>query len=58
MFTRQHYIAIAEIIKNRRNVESKTEFDALAGDFAIYFAADNPRFNSMKFLVAAGCDDA
>lgn len=46
-FTRQHYIAIANILKNANDKDEIVE--ALAD----LFASDNPRFQRDKFIRAA-----
>lgn len=48
MFTKQHYKAIAEIVKSK---DHKTIVDKLAE----YFKADNPLFK--KELFVAACSD-
>lgn len=58
MFTRQHYKAIAEIIKEK-SFEDQTcvkviDADVLVSMLADYFAIDNPRFDRDKFLTACG----
>ena len=62
MFTRQHYKAIAEIIRyNRAKVaEGKSEDtieDCIACDIADFFADDNPRFDYTRFYKACGMED-
>lgn len=47
-FTRRHYIAIANIIKNSLD---KNEIAMLMADM---FKQDNPAFDRMKFLTACG----
>ena len=61
MFTRQHYKAVAEIIRKRQNLNTGTKrtprflyADDLAGDLADYFDEDNPQFDRQKFLEACG----
>ena len=62
MFTRQHYKAIAEIVKKNTDRHDHPQFnywDAMGTDdfcdeLADYFAADNPRFDRTKFLEACG----
>ena len=50
MFTRKHYKAIAEILKQHK-VNSE-----VVADFARYFAADNERFNKQQFYNACGLE--
>lgn len=63
MFTRQHYKAIAEIIKEQQKEASKAcgmgfsftcKIGRLAIELADYFAKDNPRFDRERFLAACG----
>lgn len=62
MFTRKHYRAFADMVKN-----NSQEFTGLNGlitvnmvrtrfcnDLADYFAADNPQFDRERFLTACG----
>jgi hypothetical protein len=50
MFTKRHFQAIADTIKNS-DTESKAQ---LAQDLAELFQEDNPRFDSAKFFRACG----
>lgn len=60
MFTKQHYKAIAEIIKGNKPAHTensfcmgrKTALEFIADDLAAYFASDNPLFDREKFLAA------
>ena len=52
MFTKQHYIALAKLIKERE--ESPHHIDLLCK----YFAKDNPRFNAKTFRLACGVKEA
>lgn len=61
MFTRQHYKAIAAIIKDCIEKHKSGGFGSLLCDevrksltseLADYFASDNPRFDRQKFLEA------
>lgn len=66
MFTRQHYKAIAEIVKRNTDLGecrvtlpkvSRTYRNTrrfISSDLADYFAEDNPRFDREKFLEACG----
>lgn len=63
MFTRQHYKAIAEIIKTEYtafdntgedDTEGKHATNSIAGHLAYYFGQKNPRFDRQKFLDACG----
>jgi len=62
MFTRQHYKAIAEIVRETSDVYDHPNliyFEAIptktfADKLADYFAADNPRFDRDQFLIACG----
>lgn len=65
MFTRQHYKAIAEILKTQLEFPLKkdrcpvTHGAAICGigiDLAEYFYDDNPRFDRDKFMEACGLD--
>jgi len=55
MFTRRHYVAIAEVLKQAREAEvaagiGKRELAKVK--LALMFAADNPRFDIEKFFDA------
>jgi hypothetical protein len=50
MFTKQHFIAIAKVIKGS-NSNSK---DEIAKEFAELFQSDNERFDIQRFLAACG----
>lgn len=55
MFTRQHYKAIAGIVRNSTvNKTSKPVInrEILIRELTNYFAEDNPRFDRQKFLAA------
>ena len=55
MFTRQHYEAIAEIMKINSTKEvcaTRLVILDIAEELANYFAQDNPRFDRQKFLEA------
>ncbi len=53
MFTRQHYQAIADVIKETANkAYQTTHTQDLTEKLADYFASDNPRFSREKFLAA------
>ncbi len=55
MFTKQHYKAIAEIIKKDTNSIRDLVFvpkAALVKDLADYFTKDNEHFDRAKFLEA------
>lgn len=63
MFTRQHYKAIAEIIRfeytafdgtGEDDYEGKLTIRNITNNLADYFADDNPLFNRQKFLKACG----
>lgn len=58
MLTRQHYKAIAEIVKQNTVVTGAVmchvKRTAMVEDLANYFAQDNPRFDRAKFLEACG----
>lgn len=67
MFTRQHYIAIAAIIKNNKTrikIDNVKQLShglpclrlAIIGDLADYFASDNSLFDQQKFLEACEKD--
>ena len=50
MFTKQHFIALAKLIKE---TDAKTKYE-IAQDMAKLFSEDNPRFDSKKFFKASG----
>ena len=53
MFTRQHYKAIARLIRERLTHTRDPEvLTALANDFIRYFRTDNPAFDALKFIAA------
>lgn len=57
MLSRQHYKAIAEIIKGNdtgERVSTRLVCLDIAEELANYFAQDNPRFDRQKFLAACG----
>ena len=60
MFTKQHYKAIAEIIKDEKDnwgsnpTQVHIAIAEIAKDLAAYFAKDNPHFDRQKFLAACG----
>jgi len=58
MFTKQHYKAIAEIVKNHSFHDHFNKLvvdtEEISQKLADYFAADNERFNRDKFLKACG----
>lgn len=58
-FTKQHYEAIAEIVRERRDSIFRGNRDIsdlaiLSGHLVNYFAKDNPCFNRDKFIKACG----
>lgn len=60
-FTRQHYKAIAEVIK--RHCDLQTIDDAtdetildIVSDLSDYFASDNERFDRGRFMKACGIE--
>ncbi len=59
MFTRQHYKAIAEIVRDRTFDYHGRDYifpALLAYDLVDYFIKDNPRFDRDKFLAACGIE--
>lgn len=58
MFTKQHYVTIAQALKEMRD-ERNTKHDAIVNSvcykIAAVFKQDNPRFDSARFLRACGC---
>lgn len=62
MFTRQHYKAIAEIVKGQKELAdvfahkqfATQRISDIAKGLADYFAKDNPRFDRDRFLEACG----
>lgn len=64
MLTRQHYKAIAEMIRKQYKNEStsvavyaRPAVIEIARELADYFASDNPLFDRNKFMAACGIDD-
>lgn len=62
MFTRQHYKAIAEIIKSTREaMDDRCEWyhavNTIECKLKEYFEQDNPLFNRQKFLEACEIGD-
>lgn len=57
-FTRQHYVAIAEILKRAAKEYSSSEgpyaVEQIARDLADLFKRDNPSFDRQRFLSACG----
>jgi hypothetical protein len=60
-FTRQHYVKIADILKDAHNAYGDTNMsnphgavDHVARRLADVFADDNPRFDYDRFHAAAG----
>ncbi len=63
-FTRQHYKAIAEIVKENTHRQFCLGGDTIwlskqytCRDLADYFEQDNPLFDRQKFLDACGVED-
>jgi stalled ribosome rescue protein Dom34 len=58
MFTKQHYKAIAEIVKRRVDTSTSCLISPamLSKELADYFAKDNPNFDRDKFLAACGIE--
>lgn len=60
MFTKQHYKAIAEIVKAEsdhwegKQPQVRIAIQEITLKLKDYFATDNPRFDHQKFLVACG----
>ena len=50
MFTKQHYIALAKLLKE----PDATTKQQLTLDLAKLFKKDNPKFDSKKFFKASG----
>ena len=48
--TRKHFIAVAKIVSN----QPESNRESLALDFVRMFQAENPRFDSARFLKACG----
>lgn len=61
--TKKHFEEIAQIIKDNRITGAAAGFDegydaavqTIADALTVMFEADNPRFDSARFLTAAGC---
>jgi len=55
--SRQHYVAIAgilrETLEDAGGLNWRTAVHAVADRLADYFAADNPRFDRARFMLAA-----
>ena len=49
MFTKQHYQAIAAILR-----DANSDKRQIAENLADYFSSDNPHFDKMRFLSACG----
>ena len=61
--TKKHYEAIAAIIASTyrnallyKSVRATESIEVTASRLADYFAADNPKFNRSRFLIACGID--
>jgi hypothetical protein len=54
--TKKHYEAIASILKPFVLLSSDTSPAMLAEQLANYFASDNPKFSTERFLTACGYD--
>jgi len=62
MLTRQHYKAIARIIKEAREdyrggTPTELVLSTISTQLADYFAADNPRFDGNRFLEACAIEN-
>lgn len=64
MFTRRHYVAIAEAIRRADRKEARKIGASkvliirdVAKELADLFAADNRRFDAAKFLAACGYEE-
>jgi hypothetical protein len=61
--TKRHFEAIARILKERSEATRGNDFDgfvqvdAIADALADFFAAENPRFDRLRFLIACGTQD-
>jgi hypothetical protein len=53
MMTRKDYVVTAEIL-NEYLDESSDVVQAIAKEFADYFADDNPKFDRVRFMQAVG----
>lgn len=53
MFTRQHYIAIAKILKDVRMLNAADQREQIGDELADYFQRDNERFDRERFMEAA-----
>lgn len=53
MFTKKHFKAIAEVIRNAKALNTP---DDIAHAFAAMLAKQNPRFDLARFLTACGVD--
>jgi len=65
VFTKQHYEAVARILKRQRKIEASNMapfsalgafgvIDDLTSEFATLFEGDNEAFNRKRFLEASG----
>ena len=52
MFSKQHYEAIAKIIRMVTDTTGKIERGALVGELSDYFERDNPNFDRNLFFKA------
>lgn len=56
MFTRQHYVAIASVIKTVLPGVNRADAAHIATHLAQMFDEDNPNFDWDRFMVACGFD--
>ncbi len=58
MFTKQHYEAVAEILRRQRGIRvalhTRLTIDDLTSEFAILFEDDSKTFDTKRFLEASG----
>lgn len=52
--SRKDYEAVAQILKRAKTVELDETAAAIADGLIQYFTEDNPRFDKVRFLKAAG----
>jgi hypothetical protein len=59
MFSRRHYVAVAEVLADVREHEVRSDdeerlVDSIVYHFEALFERDNPNFDSTRFLEAVG----
>lgn len=54
MMTRKDYIAVSNILKDRKASIPEDAYIGLVNDVANYMSSDNPRFEKSRFIEACG----